>query len=178
MNPQVPDAMDILQIMTRLPHRYPMLLVDRMLAIVPGERAVGLKNVSMDEPFFSDHFPGHPVMPAVLVLEAMAQVGAVLVSFRPDAGGHITQLVSVEQVRFRRPIVPGDQIIIEVVALRGKGRFGKAQATAVVDGVVAAEGVLTYGMVKLDNIESDSASNVQDAPGALEQGHPPAAAED
>src|SRR2546429_1690987 len=134
-----------------LPHRYPMLLVDCILAIDRGERAVGLKNVSMDEPFFSGHVPGHPVMPAALVLEAMAQVGAVLVSLRPDAVGHITHLVSVERVRFRRPIVPGDQIIIEVVALRGKGRFGKAQATAVVDGVVAAEGVLTYGMVNTES---------------------------
>src|SRR5438309_6815467 len=178
MNQQGPIAMDILRIMTRLPHRYPMLLVDCILAVDPGRRAVGLKNVSMDEPFFPGHIPGQPVMPAALVLEAMAQVGAVLVSLRPDAAGHITHLVSVERVRFRRPIVPGDQIIIRVVALRGKGRFGKAQATAVVDGVVAAEGVLTYGMVKPGNIESDSASNVQDAPGALEQGHPPAAAED
>lgn len=148
MDQQAPHAMDILQIMARLPHRYPMLLIDRILALDPGERAVGLKNVSMDEPFFSGHFPGHPVMPAVLVLEAMAQVGAVLVSLRPDAAGYITHLVSVEQVRFHRPIVPGDQIIIQVVGLRGKGRFGKAQATVMVNGAVAAEGVLTYGMVK------------------------------
>jgi len=165
MNQQGPIAMDILQIMTRLPHRYPMLLVDCILAIDSGKRAVGLKNVSMDEPFFSGHVPGRRVMPAALVLEAMAQVGAVLVSLRPDAAGHISHLVSVERVRFRRPIVPGDQIIIEVVALRGKGRFGKAQATAVVDGAVAAEGVLTYGMVKPGHIESDSASNIHDAPG-------------
>ncbi len=147
MNQQGLIAMDILEIMTRLPHRYPMLLVDRIHALDPGERAVGLKNVSMNEPFFSSHVPGHPVMPAVLVLEAMAQVGAVLLSLRPDAAGHTAHLVSVERVRFRRPIVPGDQIIIEVVALHGKGRFGKAQATAMVDGTVAAECVLTYGMV-------------------------------
>jgi len=165
MNQHGPIAMDILQIMTRLPHRYPMLLVDCILAIDPGKRAVGLKNVSMDEPFFSGHVPGHPVMPAALVLEAMAQVGAVLASLRPDAAGHIIHLVSVERVRFRRGIVPGDQIIIEVVALRGKGRFGKAQATAVVNGVVAAEGVLAYGMVKPGHIGSDSASNIHDAPG-------------
>jgi 3-hydroxyacyl-[acyl-carrier-protein] dehydratase len=148
MDQRVPDAIDILQIMTRLPHRYPMLLIDRILALEPGERIVGLKNVSMEESFFVGHFPGHPIMPAVLVVEAMAQIGAVLVSFRPDAAGYITHLLSVERVRFSRLVRPGDQLIIQVVALRGKGRFGKAQATAEVDGVVAAEGVLTYGMMK------------------------------
>lgn len=148
MDQWVPDAMDIQQIMSRLPHRYPMLLVDRILALEPGERIVGLKNVTIDEPFFIGHFPDHPVMPAVLVMEAMAQVGGLLVSFLPAAAGHIIHLVSVERMRFRRPVRPGDQLIIQVVALRGKGRFGKAQATATVDGAVAAEGVLMYGMIK------------------------------
>jgi 3-hydroxyacyl-[acyl-carrier-protein] dehydratase len=158
MDQRVPDAIDILQIMTRLPHRYPMLLIDRILALEPGERIVGLKNVSMGEPFFVGHFPGHPIMPAVLVVEAMAQVGAVLVSFRPDAAGYITHLLSVERVRFRRLVRPGDQLIIQVVAVRGKGRFGKAQATAEVDGVVAAEGVLTYGMMK-PSLEAQAGQN-------------------
>jgi beta-hydroxyacyl-ACP dehydratase FabZ len=148
MDQRLPDAMDILQIMTRLPHRYPMLLIDRILALEPGERIVGLKNVSMGEPFFAGHFPGHPIMPAILVVEAMAQIGAVLVSFRPDAPGSITHLLSIERVRFHRMVRPGDRLIIRVNALRGKGRFGKAQATAEVDGEVAAEGVLTYGMMK------------------------------
>jgi 3-hydroxyacyl-[acyl-carrier-protein] dehydratase len=149
MDRRVPDAMDILQIMIRLPHRYPLLLIDRILALEPGERVVGLKNVSIGEPFFVGHFPGHPIMPAVLLVEAMAQIGAVLVSFRPDAAGHITHLVSVNRMRFRRLVQPGDQLIIQVVGLRGKGRFGKAQATATVDGAVAAEGVLTYGMMRI-----------------------------
>jgi 3-hydroxyacyl-[acyl-carrier-protein] dehydratase len=144
--------------MARLPHRYPMLLIDRILAVEPGERIVGLKNVSMGEPFFVGHFPGHPIMPAVLVVEAMAQIGAVLVSFRPDAAGYITHLLSVERVRFSRLVRPGDQLIIRVVALRGKGRFGKAQATAEVDGVVAAEGVLTYGMMKA-SLEGQAGQN-------------------
>src|SRR5207302_10293445 len=121
MNQHGSIAMDILQIMTRLPHRYPMLLVDCILAIDTGKRAVGLKNVSMDEPFFSGHVPGHPVMPAALVLEAMAQVGAVLASLRPDAAGHMIHLVSVERVRFRRPIVPAVTLIIVVRARRGQG---------------------------------------------------------
>ena len=147
MDPRVPGGMDILQIMTRLPHRYPLLLIDRILELEPGERIVGLKNVSMGEPFFVGHLPGNPIMPPVLIVEAMAQVGAVLVSFRPDAAGYTTHLLSVERVRFLRLVRPGDQLIIRVVGLRGKGRFGKAQATAEVDGVIAAEGVLTYGMM-------------------------------
>ena len=147
MDQRVSDAMDILQIMTRLPHRYPLLLIDRILELEPGERIVGLKNVSMGEPFFVGHLPGNPIMPPVLIVEAMAQVGAVLVSFRPDAADHITHLVRVDRMRFRRLVQPGDQLIIQVVALRGKGRFGKARATVTVDGAVAAEGVLTYGMM-------------------------------
>jgi 3-hydroxyacyl-[acyl-carrier-protein] dehydratase len=158
MDRRVPDAIDILQIMTRLPHRYPLLLIDRILALEPGERVVGLKNVSIGEPFFVGHFPGHPIMPAVLVVEAMAQIGAVLVSFRPDAAGYTTHLLSVERVRFHCLVHPGDQLIIQVVALRGKGRFGKAQATAEVDGVKVAEGVLTYGMMKA-SLEAGAGQN-------------------
>ena len=148
MDQRVPDAMDVRQIMARLPHRYPLLLIDRVLALDPGKRIVGLKNVSIGEPFFVGHFPGQPIMPAVLVLEAMAQIGAVMVSFNPDAAGYVTHLLSVERVRFRRLVRPGDQLIIQVLGLRGKGRFGKGQATATVDGAVAAEAVLTYGMMK------------------------------
>ncbi len=139
--------MEILQIMTRLPHRYPFLLVDRILELEPGKRIVGLKNVSINEPFFAGHFPGHPVMPGVLVVEAMAQVAAVLVSLHPAAEGHIAHLVSIEHMRFRRSVRPGDQLITHVVSLGGRGRFGKAQVTAMVDGAVAADGRLTYGLV-------------------------------
>lgn len=133
MDRQVPDAMDILQIMARLPHRYPMLLIDRILALAPGKGAVGLKNVSMDEPFFGplSGSPGHARRPRSGG-HGSGRSGAGLL--RPDAAGYITHLVSVEQVRFHRQIVPGDQIIIQVVALRGKGQCGKAQATATVTG--------------------------------------------
>jgi 3-hydroxyacyl-[acyl-carrier-protein] dehydratase len=147
MDQRVPDAMDVRQIMARLPHRYPLLLIDRILSLEPGKRIVGLKNVSIGEPFFVGHFRGQPIMPAVLVVEAMAQVGAVLVSFSA-AAGYVTHLLSVERVRFRRLVRPGDQLIIQVLGLRGKGRFGKGQATATVDGAVAAEAVLTYGMME------------------------------
>lgn len=148
MDQRVPDAMDVRQIMARLPHRYPLLLIDRILELDAGKRIVGLKNVSIGEPFFVGHFSGQPIMPAVLVVEAMAQIGAVMVSFNPDAAGYVTHLLSVERVRFRRLVRPGDQLIIQVLGLRGKGRFGKGQATATVDGAVAAEAVLTYGMMK------------------------------
>jgi len=146
----IPSSMDIQTILAHLPHRYPFLLVDRILEFEPGERIVGLKNVSIDEPFFVGHFPGRPVMPGVLVVEAMAQVAAVLVSILPDMDGHLIHLVGVDHMRFRRPVVPGDQLIISVGSVRGKGRFGKAKVTATVGGTCAAEGVLTYGLVSVD----------------------------
>jgi 3-hydroxyacyl-[acyl-carrier-protein] dehydratase len=147
--------MDIQQILTRLPQRYPFLLVDRILEIIPGERIVGLKNVAIDEPFFAGHFPGNPVMPGGLVVEAMVQVAAILVSFRPDIEDRLIYLANLERVRFRRAVRPGDRLITTVVALRGKGPFGKgpfgkAQVTATVEGRVVAEGIVTYGLVTVD----------------------------
>ncbi|HLJ58592.1 MAG TPA: 3-hydroxyacyl-ACP dehydratase FabZ [bacterium] len=146
--------MDIQQILTRLPQRYPFLLVDRIVDMVPGERIVGFKNVSINEPFFAGHFPGNPVMPGVLVVEAMVQVAAILVSFRPDIEGRLIHLANLERVRFRRTVRPGDQLIMSAVALRGKGRFGKAHVTATVEGMVVAEGIVTYGLVTVDAVTS------------------------
>ena len=146
--------MDIQQILTRLPQRYPFLLVDRILEIIPAERIVGLKNVSVNEPFFTGHFPGNPVMPGVLIIEAMVQVAAILVSFRSDIEGRLIYLANLERVRFRRAVRPGDRLITTVVALRGKGPFGKAQVTAAVEGNVAAEGIVTYGLVTPDGAMS------------------------
>ena len=146
--------MDIQQILTRLPQRYPFLLVDRILEMVPGERIVGLKNVSINEPFFAGHFPGNPVMPGVLVVEAMVQVAAILVSFRSDIEGRLIHLANLERVRFRRAVRPGDHLIMSAMALRGKGRFGKAQVTATVEGRVVAEGIVTYGLVTGDGATS------------------------
>ena len=146
--------MDIQQILTRLPQRYPFLLVDRILEIIPGERIVGFKNVAIDEPFFAGHFPGNPVMPGGLIVEAMVQVAAILVSFRRDIEGRLIYLANLERVRFRRAVRPGDQLITTVVALRGKGPFGKAQVTATVEGMVVAEGIVTYGLVPVDGAMS------------------------
>jgi 3-hydroxyacyl-[acyl-carrier-protein] dehydratase len=145
-----PGAMNLEAIMARLPHRYPMLLVDRILEVEPGRRIVGLKNVSMNEPFFQGHFPGRPIMPGVLVVEAMAQVGGVLASLMPGAEGHVAFFAAIERCRFRRPVRPGDQLITEATVLRTRARIGQMQAIARIDGVVAAEGIFTYSMGTLE----------------------------
>jgi len=142
--------MDVEAIMARIPHRYPLLLVDRILEIELGRRIVGMKNVSANEPFFQGHFPGHPIMPGVLVAEAMAQVGGVLASFLPGSEGNIAYFAGIDRCRFRRPVRPGDQLITEVIVLRARSRIGQMRATARVNGVVVAEGVFTYSMAPLD----------------------------
>ncbi len=146
-----PGVMDIEQIMSQIPHRYPLLLVDRILELEPGRRIVGLKNVSANEPFFLGHFPDYPVMPGVLVVEAMAQVGGVLASLLPGHAGHLAFFASIDRCRFRRPVRPGDQLITEVVVMRVRDRVGKMQATARVDGTIVAESVFTYSLVSLED---------------------------
>ncbi|HYM70580.1 MAG TPA: 3-hydroxyacyl-ACP dehydratase FabZ [bacterium] len=153
MEPHRRGPMDVTQIMARLPQRYPLLLVDRILELEPGRRIVGLKNVSINEPFFVGHFPGHPVMPGVLIVEAMAQVGGVLVSFLPGAEGRLAYFASIHRMRFRRPVRPGDQLITEAVLVRMRGRFGKAQVTSRVGGVVVAEGSLTYSIGSMEETD-------------------------
>lgn len=136
--------LDIKQIMERLPHRYPMLLVDRVLEMVPGKSIVAIKNVTLNEPFFQGHFPHNPVMPGVLIIEALAQAAA-LFSFEghddisPADQKTAYYLVGVDGARFRRPVVPGDQLRLEVVADRISRVMCKYSATATVDGHVVAE---------------------------------------
>jgi beta-hydroxyacyl-ACP dehydratase FabZ len=132
--------LSIIEIMKLLPHRYPMLLVDRILEIDPGKRIVGLKNVSANEQFFQGHFPGAPVMPGVLIVEAMAQCGAVL--FLRDLEDRERKLFlfgGVDKARFRRPVVPGDQLILECELLAKRSNTVKLRGTAKVDGNVVAE---------------------------------------
>jgi 3-hydroxyacyl-[acyl-carrier-protein] dehydratase len=135
------SGMDIHQILDYLPHRFPLLLVDRVLEVVPGERITALKNVSMNEPFFPGHYPHHPVMPGVLVIEAMAQTAAILsfktLGSRPDDNS-VYYFVGIDNARFKKPVGPGDQLIIDVLLLANKRGIWKFSATAKVAGDIVA----------------------------------------
>ena len=135
--------MDVTEILNILPHRYPMLLVDRVLEIEPGQRIVGLKNVSANEPFFAGHFPGRPVMPGVLIIEALAQCGGLLLmGGLENPEDKVIYFLSMDGVKFRRPVVPGDQLILELDLVQGRARRGKLKGVARVDGSVAAEATI------------------------------------
>lgn len=131
--------LDINQIRQILPHRYPMLLVDRILEL-DATRCVGIKNISINEPCFDGHFPGFPVMPGVLIIEAMAQTAGVLVlSNIPDRDSKLVFLASVDNARFRKPVLPGDQLRLEITIVKSKASVAKIAARATVDGVLVAE---------------------------------------
>jgi len=133
--------LDYREIIRRLPHRYPFLLVDRVDELVDGERIVAVKNVTANEPFFAGHFPGHPIMPGVLICEALVQAGGLLASCSKDGlpPDHAVVLAGLEHVRFRRPVVPGDQLRLEVDLLHKRRPLWKMRGTAKVDGQVAAQ---------------------------------------
>ncbi len=134
---------DVMKIMEVLPHRYPFLLVDRILEIdLENTKIKALKNVTINEPFFIGHFPGNPVMPGVLIIEAMAQVGAYLMLKKADIKDGIVLFASIEEAKFRKPVVPGDQIIFEVEGINIKRSMGKIKAVAKVDDQVVCEAIL------------------------------------
>lgn len=135
-------AIDIAEILSCLPHRYPMLLVDRVINFIPGKRCRGIKNVTINEHFFVGHYPGNPVMPGVLIIEAMAQVGAVLLLLDPQNAGKIPLIGSFENAKFRKPVRPGDQLIMDIELLWFRSGVGKVKAIAQVDGqeVASMEG--------------------------------------
>ena len=134
--------MDIQEIMRKLPHRYPFILVDRVLELVPGERVVALKNVTINEPFFVGHFPGHPVMPGVLIIESLAQACAILAFVTLEAkegDGTLFYFAGIDAARFKKPVVPGDQLRLEAEMGRVKRGIGKFTGRALVDGQVVCE---------------------------------------
>ena len=142
-------TIDILEIMKSLPHRYPFIMIDRILELVPGEKVVALKNVTINEPFFQGHFPGNPIMPGVLIIEAMGQAGAVLAaeSMSGEGNGSLIFFMGMDRVKFRKPVIPGDQLVFEMKFLKRRGKVFKMAGIAYVDEKIVAEAQLmaTFG---------------------------------
>lgn len=144
------DSLDVNEIMERIPHRYPFLMIDRVVDMVLDESAVGIKNVTINEPFFQGHFPKRPVMPGVLIIEAMAQTAGVLVveTLKNPAAGKIVYFMTIDDARFRRPVGPGDCLKIHVRKIRNRGMVWKFSAQAKVDGVTVAEATYSAMIVE------------------------------
>lgn len=142
--------LDIRSVQRILPHRYPMLLVDRVIEIERDRRAVGIKNVTINEGFFQGHYPRQPIMPGVLIIEAMAQLGGILMSQKLEHTGKVAVLLSLDRVKFRRPVTPGDQLVLEAQAVRVKARTGQTQCRATVGGELVAEAMIRFMLVDAD----------------------------
>ena len=138
--------LDINQLKEIIPHRYPFLLVDRIIEVEEGKRAVGIKNVSANEPFFSGHFPEYPVMPGVLIVEALAQVGAVSVLMKEENKGKTPFFAGIDSCRFKKQVTPGDQLRLEVEMTRVRGSIGKGKGVATVDGEIVCETELIFAL--------------------------------
>lgn len=138
--------MDVKQIKETIPHRYPFLLVDKVIEMEEGQRVEAIKNVTVNEPFFQGHFPDYPVMPGVLIIEALAQTGAMAVLGKEQNKGKIGFLAGVDKCRFKKQVTPGDQLKLEVEIIREKGPIGKGKGTATVDGKLACEAEITFAI--------------------------------
>ena len=145
-----PVQLSNLEIQEIIPHRFPFLLVDKIIEMEWGKRAVGIKNVTVNEPFFQGHFPGFPVMPGVLIVEAIAQVGAVAVLGMPENKGKIAFFAGLDEVRFKRQVVPGDVLRIEVTLTRVRGVIGQGNGEATVDGQLACRGSFMFALGKTE----------------------------
>jgi UDP-3-O-[3-hydroxymyristoyl] N-acetylglucosamine deacetylase/3-hydroxyacyl-[acyl-carrier-protein] dehydratase len=151
----IEKAMNINEIQEILPHRYPFLLVDKVIEVENGKRAIGVKNVSYNEPFFRGHFPEEPIMPGVLIIEAMAQVGGILFLSMFERRGERVYLAGIERVRFRKPVIPGDQLKIEVVILKLRETVAKMEAKAYVEGSIVAEAEFTLSKPRGRELNGD-----------------------
>lgn len=142
-----PNTLNVREIMKVIPHRYPFLLVDRVTEHVHSQYIRGYKNVTINEPFFEGHFPNNPIMPGVLIVEAMAQLGCILVAHMPEGQGKLVLFAGLDNVRFRRPVVPGDCLELYAELLKLRPPVGKARGQAFVNGELACEGEMTFSMV-------------------------------
>ncbi|MEA5535152.1 3-hydroxyacyl-ACP dehydratase FabZ [Crocosphaera sp. XPORK-15E] len=146
--PKIQTTFTVQEIQELLPHRYPFALVDRIIDYEPGKKAVGIKNVTINEPFFPGHIPSLPIMPGVLIVESMAQVGGVILTLLPGMKGVFFAFAGIDKVRFRRPVVPGDQLImtVELLALK-RNRIAKMQGEGKVDGELAVQGEMLFSRI-------------------------------
>lgn len=147
------QQLDIKKILRVIPHRYPFLLVDRITELKPGEKAAGLKNVTINEPFFQGHFPGEPIMPGVMIVEALAQVGAVAVLSMPENENKLALFTGINNFRFKQMVKPGDQLELEIEMTKIRGGLGKGEAKAQVEGKTVASGELWFAVVDRKDIE-------------------------
>lgn len=152
------------ELLSILPHRYPFLLVDRVLEVEPGQRVVAIKSVTINEPFFPGHFPGEPIMPGVLIIEMMAQAGGVMLLILEENRNKLAYLAGVEKARFRKPVLPGDTITAEVTMLRSRSNMGWVKASARVGEKVVCEAELAFAIVPRDGQTASPALAAADAP--------------